>query len=281
MLSGISVARAVWRFSRISTLLCLLIVCGLVSPAYATPDAAMELARKMYDRPKGRDASSIVSMVLTSKRAEKRERELVLFSVDKGGGERWSLMRFTLPTDVEGTGLLTQDHPGDDSEQWLYLPALDRVRRISSSRKGGRFVGSDFFYEDLRDREPDMDRHELGGEEKVGGLKCVKLISTPVDPSNSVYSKRIYWIHPDTLLPLRIDFYEKRRKEPTKRMMARKLKKVQGYWTVFDSTMYDLRSGSTTLLATRAIRYDQDIPDSLFSVRGLSDESRQQRYVPR
>jgi len=281
MLSGISVARAVWRFSRISTLLCLRIVCGLVSPAYATPDAAMELARKMYDRPKGRDASSIVSMVLTSKRAEKRERELVLFSVDKGGGERWSLMRFTLPTDVEGTGLLTQDHPGDDSEQWLYLPALDRVRRISSSRKGGRFVGSDFFYEDLRDREPDMDRHELGGEEKVGGLKCVKLISTPVDPSNSVYSKRIYWIHPDTLLPLRIDFYEKRRKEPTKRMMARKLKKVQGYWTVFDSTMYDLRSGSTTLLATRAIRYDQDIPDSLFSVRGLSDESRQQRYVPR
>ena len=135
-------------------------------------DPGMELARKVYDRPKGKDVSSVVKMVLTGKGSTQRERELVLFSVDKGGSERWSLMRFSLPTDVEGTGLLTMDHPGDASEQWLYLPALDRVRRISSSRKGGRFVGSDFFYEDLRDREPDMDTHTIAGGEKVGGLDC-------------------------------------------------------------------------------------------------------------
>jgi len=281
MLSDIPVARPARLLGRVWAALPLLLLCCLVSPARAEGDPGLELARKVYDRPKGDDASSVVSMVLTSKRAEKRERELVLFAVDKGGRERWSLMRFTLPTDVEGTGLLTMDHPGDDSEQWLYLPALDRVRRISSSRKGGRFVGSDFFYEDLRDREPEMDRHEIAGEEKVGGLKCIKLISTPVDPSESVYTKRIAWIHPDTLLPLRVDYYQKGHKQPTKRLMARKLKKVQGYWTVFDSTMYDLRAGSTTLLATKAIRYDQGIPDSLFSVRGLSDASRQQRYVPR
>ena len=249
--------------------------------ARAETDPGMELAQKVYDRPQGKDVSSVVKMVLTGKGSTQRERELVLFSVDKGGSERWSLMRFSLPTDVEGTGLLTMDHPGDASEQWLYLPALDRVRRISSSRKGGRFVGSDFFYEDLRDREPDMDTHTIAGEEKVGGLDCVKLVSVPVDASNSAYSQRIAWIHRDTLQPLRIDFYQKGRKEPVKRLMARKLKKVQGYWTVLDSTMYDLRSGSKTLLATQKIRYDQGIPDALFSERALADPGREQQYIPR
>ena len=197
--------------------LMLLLLC-VSAGAHAEADPGMELARQVYDRPKGKDVSSVVKMVLTGKGSTQRERELVLFSVDKGGSERWSLMRFSLPTDVEGTGLLTMDHPGDASEQWLYLPALDRVRRISSSRKGGRFVGSDFFYEDLRDREPDMDTHTIAGGEKVGGLDSVKLVSVPVNASNSVYSKRIAWIHRDTLQPLRIDFFQKGREEPVKRL---------------------------------------------------------------
>ena len=63
--------------------------------------------------------------------------------------------------------------------------------------------------------------------------------------------------------------------------MARKLKKIQGYWTVLDSTMYDLRSGSKTLLATQKIRYDQGIPDALFSEQALADPGREQQYIPR
>jgi len=258
-----------------------LLLFTLLPAAVRADDAGMALARQVYDRPTGKDASVVIKMVLTGKGSTERERELVLFSVDKGGSERWSLMRFSLPTDVEGTGLLTRDHPGDDSEQWLYLPALDQVRRISSSRKGGRFVGSDFFYEDLRDREPEMDVHTIAGEEKVSGLDCVKLVSVPVDRSNSVYSQRIAWIHRDTLQPLRIDFFQKGREEPVKRLMARKLKKIQGYWTVLDSTMYDLRAGTKTLLATQRIRYDQGIPDTLFSERALADRGREQQYIPR
>jgi hypothetical protein len=222
------------------------------APERAAANDGLKLAQQVYDRPDGKDASSVVKMILKSKSGQTRERELSLFMLDKGGGERWSLMRFSLPTDVEGTGLLTMDHPGDASEQWLYLPALDRVRRISSTRKGGRFVGSDFFYEDLRDREPDMDTHEIAGEEKVGGLNCVKLVSTPVDPGNSVYSRRIAWIHPDTLVPLRIDFFERRREEPTKRLMARKLKKIQGYWTVFEQEGWGrIRASAPRILLPR------------------------------
>jgi outer membrane lipoprotein-sorting protein len=264
---------------RSSFLFCLLF--SVQVQVSAAVGAGTKLAQQVYDRPAGDDAVSQVTMILSGKGVQTRKRELTIYRLDKGRGERWSLIRFSTPADVKDTGLLTLDHPGDESDQWLYLPALDRVRRISSSRKGGRFVGSDFYYEDLRDREPDMDTHRLIGEGKVGGVACEILLSEPVDPGNSIYSKRISWIHRKTLTPLRVDLYVKGRKKPVKRLLARRLKKIQGYWTVLQSTMYDLQTGHKTQLATSRIRFDQGIPESLFSRRGLSDPSREKQYVPR
>ncbi|MEC8428388.1 MAG: outer membrane lipoprotein-sorting protein, partial [Pseudomonadota bacterium] len=151
----------------------------------AAEDAATALAQAVYDRPSGDDSSARVLMLLKKKGKVKKKRLLYTYGVDKGNSERWTLMRFKKPADVDGTGLLTMDHIGDDSDQWLYLPALDKIRRISSKRKGGRFVGSDFFYEDLTDREVNMDHHKLIGKDKVGGAECTLLESTPVEKSNS------------------------------------------------------------------------------------------------
>jgi hypothetical protein len=254
---------------------------GLPLQASAGNEAGAKLAQQVYDRPGGEDAVSQVTMVLSGKGVQTRKRRLALYSMDKGGGKRWSLMRFFTPADVKDTGLLTMDYPGNESDQWLYLPALDRVRRISSSRKGGRFVGSDFYYEDLRDREPHMDTHRLIGKGKVGNVNCEILVSTPVDSEDSTYSKRVSWIHRKTLTPLRVDFYKKGKKKPVKRLLARRLKKIQGYWTVLQSTMYDLRTGHKTQLATSRILFDQGIPESLFTRQGLSDPSREKQYLPK
>ncbi len=244
----------------------------LVQPALSA-DEGMELATKVYNRPAGKDARSEVTMILQGKKRKERIRKLISYKMDKGGGERWNVMRFTEPADVENTALLTKDHPGDESDQWIYLPALDRVRIISSNRKGGKFVGSDFTYEDLRDREPDMDTHTIEGTEKVGGIECIKLVSIPVDPDNSIYTKRISWIHENSLTPLQVDLYQKNRNKPIKRLKAKKLKKIQGIWTVLESTMYDLQKGNISQLATDSVEYDIGISEDLFSKRGLSDSS--------
>ncbi len=209
-----------------------------------------------------------------------KQRILYSYAADKGNGERSTLLRFIKPNDVARTGLLTMDFADNDSNQWLYLPALDRVRRIASSRKGGRFVGSDFYYEDLSDRDVAMDHHRIIGQDTVGGVKCTLLESIPVDKKNSVYSKRTSCIHSKILIPLRIDYYENNQDAPSKRLQARKIKRVQGYWTVFDSTMYNLKTGSSTKLFTLDIQYDQGIPDSLFSQHGLSDDSREIPFRP-
>ena len=262
-------------------LLPLLLMAGAaVQAAVRENPAGVRLAQRVYDRPNGDDASSRVVMLLAEQGGKARKRVLYVYAKDKRPGERWNLMRFVKPADIDGTGLLTLDHPGDNSDQWLYLPALDRVRRISSSRKGGRFVGSDFFYEDLRDREVNMDFHRFAGKGRLGKVACDLLVSTPRDPSNSVYSKRVSCIHPKTLIPLRIDLYTNNGKKPVKRLKARKIKKIQGYWTVMDSTMYDLKTGHRTRLLTKRIKYDQKLPDTLFNKRALSDDSQERRYRP-
>lgn len=248
--------------------------------AAAGEEQADVLAKRVYDRPNGEDVSARIMMQLHDGRGEPRQRVLYSYAKDKGEAERWTMLRFVEPADVAGTGLLTLNYPGDASDQWLYLPALDRVRRIASSRRGGRFVGSDFYYEDLMDREVAMDSHRLLGREQLGGVDCQLLESTPVDPGNSVYSKRIACIHPELDLPLRIDFFQGQSEEPVKRLQAREIRRVQGFWTVFDSTMHDLKSGHKTQMLTLDIKYNQDLPDSLFQQRSLADESLELPFRP-
>jgi len=278
--------RAIYALSMrrlLAVLLCLMLGLLLSASAFSASTELKDgtaLAQRVYDRADGKDVSTRAVMVLTEKGHSPRKRDLFTYAMDLGEGERWSLTRFTKPTDIAGTGLLTKDHPGGDSDQKLYLPALDKVRRIVSSRKGGRFVGSDLYYEDLRDREVDMDHHRLAGKGKTGGQMCEILVSTPVDPDNSVYSKKISWIHPATLIPLRVDYYEKGREKPIKRMKVLKLKKIQGYWTVLDSIMYDLETGHKTRMATKSIKYDQGLTGALFSDQALADDSREKKFRP-
>lgn len=243
-------------------------------------EAGRRLAQAVYDAPNGDDFASQASMILVEKGRSPRQRTMYTMAADRGKGERWSLTRFTSPADIDGVGLLTKDYPGDNNDQWLYLPALDRVRRVSSGRKGGRFVGSDLFFEDLRDREVEMDEHRLLGDEMLGKLKVKVLESVPVDADNSVYTKRVSYIHPGTLIALRVDLYQRHSDKPVKRLNVKRIKKIQGFWTILDSTMEDLESGHTTQIALSKVKYNQGIPDHLFTSQSLSDANAEARYRP-
>jgi hypothetical protein len=258
----------------------LLVILSVLSGQLLAGTDGSALAKKLYERPDGRDASSHVVMILSKKGSKPRSRTLYAYRLDKKNGETLSLTRFTEPADIDGTGLLTHDRPGDESNQWIYLPALDRARRISSSRKGGRFVGSDIFYEDLSKRDAEKDRHQILGEGKVGKTVTTKLESIPLDPEDSVYSKRISWVHMKTLIPLQVDYYTDGSEKPVKRMKVNKVQKQQGYWTILDSTVYDLESGHQTRMVTKNIKYDQKLPSNLFSRQTLSDTRLEEKYRP-
>lgn len=157
---------------------------------------------------------------------------------------------------------------------------MERVRRISSSRQGGQFVNSDYYYEDLRDRKVSRDEHRIVGRETVGGIACEILESVPAESGSSVYLKRLTWVDRATFLPMRVDYFEKRDDQPSKRWLLLKRERVQGYWTVLDSTLTDLSSGHQTRLIVEKILYDRKLPARLFSSQALEDESVEEDYRP-
>ncbi|HKJ72033.1 MAG TPA: outer membrane lipoprotein-sorting protein [Gammaproteobacteria bacterium] len=259
---------------------------GLLAAALLVPvpcpagEAGRELAQRVYDRPDGRDVTLRARMVLQDPGRPPRTRTLFSYRLDLGEGEVRSLVRFVRPADIDGVGLLTRDHRGASADQWLYLPALGKVRRIAGERRGGRFVGSDLFFEDLREREPGLDRHRLRGEAEIAGTRAKVLVSVPVDPASSTYSKRILWIHPQALIPLRVDFFRAGREAPIKRLRVHRIERIGGYWTVMDSTMTDLRSSHRTRIRVKSVVYDRGLPRSLFSRRVLADPERERGYRP-
>jgi hypothetical protein len=243
-------------------------------------DDATDLAQKVYDRPNGRDLVTLSRMVLTEKGRAPRIRELVTYRLDKSGGETANLIRFLNPEDIAGTGLLSIDKTDGSTDQWLYLPALDRVRRISSERKGGRFVGSDLYFEDLQEHKPSKERHRLLGKQTENGILCDVLESVPIDAADSVYRKRISWIDPATAIAQRVDYFEKEADAPSKRWLLRSKKRNQGYWTLTDSRMIDLANGHETRMVIDSAQYDQKLPAKLFTPQTLADESLESEYRP-
>jgi Outer membrane lipoprotein-sorting protein len=268
------------RFHAPVIALIFMLSCGFIAPAPAMADEALDLAQKVYDRPNGRDLTTLGRMVLTEKGHSPRIREIVTYRLDKSGGETANLIRFLDPEDIAGTGLLSIDKPDGSTDQWLYLPALDRVRRISSERKGGRFVGSDFYFEDLQERKPSKDRHRLLGKQTENGMLCDVLESIPLDADDSVYRKRIIWIDPATAIPQRVDYFEADTSTPSKRWLLRTKKRNQGYWTLSDSRMIDLTSGHETRIVVDAALYDQKLPAKLFTTQTLADENLESEYRP-
>lgn len=259
----------------ITCLMSVLQVCGA-----AHADDGAKLAQRVYDRADGRDATSTLTMALTEEGKPARMRTMLLFRARGTGGQVATLIRFTDPADIQGTGLLTLDGSDGLSNQWIYLPAMQRVRRVDSNRKGGRFVNSDYYFEDLRDRKPSLDTHRLVGRERVGDTECDLLESIPADPSNSVYLRRVSCIEPKSLLPLRIEFFERKLAQPSKRLMVNKREQIQTYWTVMDSTLTDLATGHQTRLTVGRVLYDRSLPESLFTSRALEDERVEREFRP-
>jgi hypothetical protein len=248
--------------------------------AIAAAGDGATLAQAVFDRPSGRDFTTVARMELVERGRTPRTRALISYRQRKGNGESVTLIRFLDPRDIAGTGLLSLTRADGTNEQSLYLPELDRVRRIGGDRKGGRFVGSDLYYEDLQERRPAKDSHRLIGKETINGVACEMLESVPVEADESVYRKRVSWIDPQTLLVHRLDYFERDDATPSKRWLLLASKRVQGFWTVTDSRVTDLTSGHETRLVVESVVYDRKLPAKLFTAQALADERIESEYRP-
>jgi hypothetical protein len=210
-------------------------------------------------------AEAHIVMVLINNREQERRRRAVMMS-RKDGKTRRMFLRFQSPADIAGTAFLGIDDAGDRI-QHLYMPALSRTRRISGRQRNASFVGTDYTYADLDNRDVEDSRKKRLPDEKVGNQDCYVVEARP-SSSESAYGRVMLWISKESWLPLRIRFFDAADNE-VKRLTVREVKQVEGRWVIIESRMVDLKREHTTVFRVVEIKLRDDIPMEQFSVRAL------------
>lgn len=224
----------------------------------------------------GKDGRARVSMVITDSQGRERNRKFTILRRDDPDpadpendsytGDQKSYVYFQRPADVNKMVFMVWKHSdqGKDDDRWLYLPALDLVKRIAGTEKRTSFVGSDFFYEDVTGRNINDDTHEL--IKTTDNYYVLK--NTPRDPGSVEFKNYTIWVHKDTFLPIKIEYFDKNG-EKYREYTALGVETIQGFPTVTKASMKNLKTGSETIMTYSDVKYDLDLPDDIFTERYL------------
>jgi outer membrane lipoprotein-sorting protein len=182
-------------------------------------------------------------------------------------GESKALLRFIAPPEVKGVALLIVNHADRASDQWMWLPELQRDRRVALQDRSTRFFGTDFSYEDLEERDVQQNDFKMLGDDTVEGQACWKIESAPRKSRASQYSKVVMWIRKDIYFPVRYEMYVK--EQMVRRLHYRKIEKTQGVWSALELEMEDLRRKGRTVLKTEKLQYNVPLKDEMFTLQAL------------
>jgi len=227
-----------------------------------------------------KDGRAVVSMVITDSQGRTRKRRFTILRLDqeaedsmtKGTGEQKFYVYFKHPADVNKMAYLVNKHDDRDDDRWLYLPALDLVKRIAATDERTSFVGSDFFYEDVSGRGIFEDNHEL--VETTGNYYVLK--NTPKNPDEVEFTSFKMWIHKATFIPVKIVYFNKRGNK-YREYKALKVDTIDGYPTVVQAEMRDLQTNNSTQVSYGKVEYNIGLPENIFTERYLRNPPR--KYI--
>ena len=203
-------------------------------------------------------------MVLKNRHGETSERTLRNRTLEQEADGDKSLVVFDEPADIDGTALLTFSHKTGDDDQWLYLPALARVKRISSSNKSGPFVGSEFAYEDISSQEVEEYTYKYIREEVVDGQPMFVIEQYPVDPKSG-YTRQVAWVDKAEYRTMKVDFYD--RKDTLLKTLTYEgyQQYLDQYWRPDYMLMVNHQTGKSTELFWDNYEFQVGLEDSDFN----------------
>jgi outer membrane lipoprotein-sorting protein len=216
----------------------------------------------------GKNLKARVTMKLVTKDGKERVRELTMLRRNVEGGDQKYFMYFHKPQDVRRMAFLVWKYAGREDDRWIFIPAIDAVRRIAASDKRASFVGSDFTYEDVSGRDLADDTHRILRKEKLGERDCVVVESVP--KNSEEFAKRLTWMDAVHHLPLKIE-YQDAQAETVRVFTADEVGEIGKHWTITKRTMKNLRSGHRTEVAFTSTEYDLDMEEDLFTERNLKN----------
>ena len=215
----------------------------------------------------GKDMKARINMTLVDKNDKRRKRIMTLLRLNQGdNGNQKYFIYFHKPGDVRGMTFMVWKLTKKDDKRWIYIPAVDLVKRIAADDKRSSFVGSDFTYEDISGRDVTVETHTLLRTESLDGKECYVIESIPQEIFD--YSKRLSWIDKEDFIPQREEYYDVQ-DALYKVFTAEKTEIVDGLPTVTQRTMTNVKTKHRTNVSYESTLYNQGLKEKDFSERHL------------
>jgi len=230
-------------------MVCFISLCAIqVSYAETAEEKGLAIAQQVETRDSGwNDMLVTIKMILRNKQGDESTRDIQQKVLEVEGDGDKSLTVFNRPRDIKGTAFLSFSHIIDPDDQWLYMPALKRVKRISSSNKSGPFMGSQFAYEDLASFEVGKYNYKYLRDEVLDGTDSFVIENIPLY-QYSGYTRQLVWVDKSRYIPLQIQYYD-RKNDLLKTAQFIDYQQYLGqYWRAKKQVMINHQSGKNTEL---------------------------------
>lgn len=229
---------------------------------------AYQIVKKAEDLlDQAKDSKADMKMTLLNQKGEKRERTLNAWVKREGENKSKSILFFNSPADVKGTSFLVWTNEKKEDKQWLYLPALQRVRQISASGKGESFMGTELTFFDMGSQDVDDYTYTLLKEENVKNEACYVIEATP--KKVEFYRKVVVWIRKGNFIPAKADFYDPKG-QYQKQGIFENVKNIKNINTPTHIEMHNVVNGRTTVIDLSNIVYDSGLKDDIFTERYMT-----------
>ncbi len=237
--------------------------------AQTSADKGLEIAREMKARNTGWNSSrSDMLMILRTKKGQEIKREMRSRSLEVQGDGDKALTVFDTPLDVKGTSFLSHSHVQGNDDQWIFIPAIKRVKRISSRNKSGPFLGSEFAFEDLSSFEVEKFSFNYLNDDELNGQTMFVIEMDPVDKFSG-YTRAISWVDQEHYRVHKIDFYD-RRNTLLKTLTFKDFKLYKDkFWRASFQYMKNHKSGKSTDIVLNNIEFDVDLTEKDFNENRL------------
>ncbi len=249
------------------------ITLGAASPpalAQSPEEKGLEIATEADRRDEGfGDYRSNMEMILRNRQGEQTTRRMRSRTLEVDGDGDKGLIIFEDPADVKGTAFLTFTHKTKSDDQWLYLPALKRVKRISSSNKSGPFMGSEFAYEDLSSQEVEKYGYTFLRDEAIDGRDHFVLERDPVDPKSG-YTRQVVWMDKDEYRVWKVEFYDRKNSLLKTLTLADYQQYLDKHWRAGRLDMQNHQTGKSTTLNLTDFEFGNGYTDADFNRNSLS-----------
>lgn len=224
------------------------------------------------------NSSSMATFQLVNKNGDERIRETFgATKSDDNDIDTKRMTRFLSPPDIKNTTTLLVEHNDREDDMWIYLPALKKTRRLTSSNKTESFVGTDLSYGDVIGHKVSDWKHKITGKEIIAGATCIIIESTPKTPeimNNSGYSKRVSWVDSESYLALKTEFYDTNNqllKESTLTNIVN-VDTVKKRWQPMHMEVRNVQTGHKTIISWKDFKANLGVKNEFFSMRYLQKE---------